>query len=88
VSHAARERRDSLDLYGTEGSARVPVLNEGLLRVVTATGTHDESHSPHANLHQPLVEDFVAAVREGRPPAVTGEVGLAVTRVLDAIYGR
>ena len=40
------------------------------------------------NLHQPLVEDFVAAVRDRRPPAVTGEMGLAVTRALDAIYGR
>jgi len=88
VSHAARERRDSFDLYGTEGSAHVPVLNEGLLRVVTTAGTRDESHPPHTNLHQPLVEDFVAAVREGRPPAVTGEMGLAVTRALDAIYGR
>jgi predicted dehydrogenase len=86
VSHAARERRDSFVLYGTEGSAHVPVLNEGLLRVVTAAGTREESHPPHANLHQPLVEDFVAAVREGRPPAVTGEMGLAVSRALAAIY--
>jgi predicted dehydrogenase len=88
VSHAARERRDSFDLYATEGSAHVPVLNEGVLRVVTASGTREESHPPHANLHQPLVEDFLAAVRERRAPVVTGEMGLAVTRALDAIYGR
>ena len=42
----------------------------------------------HANLHQPLVEDFVAAVREGREPAVTGEIGLEVARVMARIYGK
>jgi predicted dehydrogenase len=36
---------------------------------------------------QPLVEDFVAAVPEGREPAVTGEGGLAVARVMARIYG-
>jgi predicted dehydrogenase len=87
VSHAAREPRDSLSVRGTEGSAHVPVLNQGLLRVVTAAGTREEQHPPPANLHQPLVEDFVAAVGEGRAPTVTGEIGLEVSRALAAIYG-
>jgi predicted dehydrogenase len=86
VSHAAAERRDSLEIFGTGGSARAVVLNEGDLRVVTADGVREERHPPHANLHQPLVEDFVAAVREGRDPAVSGEVGLEVSRALAAIY--
>jgi predicted dehydrogenase len=86
VTHAAAERRDTFALYGTEGSAHVPVLNEGLLRVVTARGTREERHPPHANLHQPLVEDFVGAVRDGRAPAVTGEIGREVSRVLEAVY--
>jgi predicted dehydrogenase len=86
VTHAAFERRDTLEVLGTEGSAQVPVLNEGLLRIVTAAGTREERHPPAANLHQPLVEDFVAAVREGRDPAVTGEAGLEVSRALAAIY--
>jgi predicted dehydrogenase len=58
------------------------------LRVVTATGAREERHPPHPNLHQPLVEDFVAAVREGREPLVTGEVGLDVARVVARIYGQ
>jgi predicted dehydrogenase len=64
----------------------VDVLNLGLLRVVTPEGVRDERHPPHANLHQPLIEDFVAAVRAGRAPAVTGEIGREVNRVLAAIY--
>lgn len=88
VSHAALERRDTLEIVGTRGSLHVPVLNEGALRILTPQGSRIEHHPPHQNLHQPLVDDFVAAVREGREPAVPGETGLAVQRVLAAIYGR
>jgi len=88
VTHAVQERRDTLEIFGTRGSAQVGVLNQGDLRVVTAGGVREERHPPHPNLHQPLVEDFVAAVREGREPAVSGEVGLEVTRVLARLYGR
>jgi predicted dehydrogenase len=87
VTHAAFERRDTFAIHGSEGSLQVPVLNDGLLRIVTAGGTREERHPPHVNLHQPLVEDFVAAVREGRDPAVSGEAGRDVSRLLDAIYG-
>lgn len=86
VSHAAGQPRDSFEIVGTEGSVHVPVLNLGRLRLVTADGEVEESHLPHPNLHLPLVQDFVDAVREGREPAVTGEQGQAVAHALDAIY--
>ncbi len=88
VSHAAQERRDTLELIGTEGSAQVAALNAGVIRVFGSAGEREESHPPHANLHQPLVEDFVEAVSQGREPAVTGEIGLAVARAVHAIYAR
>jgi predicted dehydrogenase len=88
VTHAAHERRDTLEIFGSRGSAHVGVLNQGDLRVVTSAGVREEKHPPHPNLHQPLVEDFVAAVREGREPAVNGGVGLEVTRVLARLYGQ
>jgi predicted dehydrogenase len=86
VTHAALEPRDSFEIFGTQGSAHVDVLNTGGLRIVTAAGARVERHPAHPNLHQPLVEDFVAAIRAERDPVVTGEVGLAVARVVDAIY--
>jgi predicted dehydrogenase len=86
VTHAAQESRDAAQIFASKGSAHVDVLNQGLLRVVTADGVREERHPPHANLHQPLVEDFVAAVRDGRSPTVTGEIGLEVNRVLAAVY--
>jgi len=88
VTHAARESRDTLELFGTEGAVHVPVLNQGTLRIVSAAGAREEARPPHANLHQPLVEDFVEAVARGRAPSVDGEVGLAVARVVEAIYDR
>jgi predicted dehydrogenase len=86
VTHATLESRDTLEILGTRGSAYVGVLNQGALRVVTAAGTREEAHPPHANLHQPLVGDFVASIREGREPAVGGQVGLEVARVVARIY--
>jgi predicted dehydrogenase len=86
VTHAAHEPRDSFDVFGTSGSAHVPVLNKGTLRVTSSSGAREEQHPPHPNLHQPLVEDFVTAVRDEREPAVSGEIGREVSRVLAEVY--
>jgi predicted dehydrogenase len=88
VSHAAQGTRDSLEIFGTEGSAHVDVLNQGGLRIVTPAHTREERHPPHPNLHQPLIEDFVDAVVQGRDPAVTGDIGLEVNRVIAAAYAQ
>ena len=62
------------------------VLNAGDL-VITRQGQEvRETHPPAANLHQPLVEDFVEAVRSGRAPFVDGEVGRAVAEIEAQIY--
>jgi predicted dehydrogenase len=88
VTHAAAEPRDTLDIYGTAGSIHVESLNRGDLRIVGPFGDRLESHPPHANLHQPLVEDFIAALRKMREPGVSGETGREVQRLLDQIYRR
>jgi predicted dehydrogenase len=86
VTHAAAEPLDSLDIYGTAGSLHVESLNRGDLRIVGPFGDRLEQHPPHANLHQPLVEDFILALRKMREPAVSGETGREVQRLLDEIY--
>jgi predicted dehydrogenase len=87
VSHAASEPRDSLDIFGSLGSIRVSILNQGKIRVIGKLGERYESHPPHANLHAPLIEDFVKAVLTGREPGVSGATGLAVAIVEEEIYG-
>jgi len=61
-------------------------LNEGKIRVVGKLGERYEAHPPAANLHAPLIEDFVKAVLTDRAPAVSGETGRAVAIVEDEIY--
>jgi hypothetical protein len=55
---------------------------------ITAGGQlRQESHPPAANLHRPLIDDFVTAVSGGREPGVTCEIGRAVARLEEQIYG-
>jgi predicted dehydrogenase len=88
VSHATSEPRDSVQVDGSEGSISIPVLNRGELVLRTARGERVETHPPHPNLHLPSIVDFVVALREGRPPAVDGEMGREVTRIEDLLYQR
>ncbi len=88
VSHAVFGFRDSLEVFGSGGSLHIPSLNGGDITIRTAEGERTEAHPPHANVHQPLVEDFVAAVRDNRSPSIGADRAVAVQRVLDKIYGR
>jgi hypothetical protein len=64
----------------------VKSLNAGELTVSAGGAQRVESHPPAANLHQPLVQDFVDAVAVNRAPAVGGDVGRAVALLEDQIY--
>ena len=86
VTHAAYEARDTLDIYGAEGTIHIPILNNGALVVKTEKGERIENHPPHQNVHQPLIEDFTNAVLENRNPAVDGLIGREVTLILEKIY--
>jgi len=88
VTHAAREPQDTLDLFFTNGSIHIPVLNEGTMRVLTKDGERIETHPNHPNIHQPLIEDFARAVLENRDPVVNGFIGRQVASVEEKIYTR
>ncbi len=90
-SHAPGMSADTLDIFCTEGNVHVPVLNgtELHLRSIRDPGQVTvERFEALANVHLPLVEDFIQAVSEQRQPGVDGAAGLEVTRLLDLIYGR
>lgn len=88
VTHGAAEARDTLDIFATEGSIHVARLNAGDMRITGTAGARQETHAPAANLHAPLIEDFVRAVAMDREPSVTGEIGRRVAALEDAIYSR
>jgi predicted dehydrogenase len=39
-----------------------------------------------SDMNQAMIDDFVAAIREGRPPRVTGEDGLRAVEIVAAAY--
>jgi predicted dehydrogenase len=86
VTHASHQRQDTLQLFGTRGSIQIDELNAGRMRIRAGDRERVESHPPGANVHLPLVDDFVEAVLTGREPAVTGGVGRAVAVIEDQIY--
>ena len=86
VSHAAAEPKDSLHIFGSLGSIRVSILNEGKIRVVGKLGERYEVRPPAANLHAPLIDNFVDAIMSVHEPAVSGEVGRTVAMIEEEIY--
>jgi predicted dehydrogenase len=86
VTHAANEPRDTLDVFGTQGSIHVPVLNGSELRIKTNKGERVESHAPALNVHEPLIENFAEAVLTGLEPRVDGDIGRMVTKIEEEIY--
>jgi predicted dehydrogenase len=86
VSHAAAEAKDTLKIFGSQGSIRVSILNQGKLRMINKLEERFETHSPAANLHAPLVEDFTKAVFGNREPGVNGETGRMVAGIEEEIY--
>ena len=86
VTHAASEPQDTLSIFGSQGSLHVQALNDGALTVRVGTNERYESHPPHANLHLPLINDFVRAIIGNREPRVNGAVGREVARIEAEIY--
>ena len=86
VTHAAVESQDTIDIFGSDGSIHIPVLNQGMMRIKTAAGERTETHAPHSNLHQPLIDDFTQAVLTDSEPQVDGAVGCDVAKIVAAIY--
>jgi len=86
VTHAADEPQDTLDIFGTEGSIHIPVLNGAEMKLRIGNQEKTEFHALHENFHQPLIEDFTEAVRNDREPIISGETGRQIARLEERIY--
>jgi len=64
--------RDQFRVIGTEGELNLDPLGEPGLRVATSTTAWEEDLPAHANVHYPIVEDFVNAVLDGSPLVCPG----------------
>jgi predicted dehydrogenase len=63
----SRLPRDQFRIIGEDGEINLDSLNGPELRVATRDGVHVENLPPHANLHFPLVENFVDTVLADNP---------------------
>ncbi len=88
IAHSAHEPQDTLDVFGSDGSVHISVLNLGTMNIKTRDSERTEFYPAAANIHQPLIEDFAIAVLEDRDPVVTGEIGLAVAEIEEQISAR
>lgn len=78
--------RDEWEVYGTEGGASTRDLNGPELVIERGGDREVRSLPADANLHFPLIEDFVEAALSGRDPEIPGEQGRETTRVIEAAY--
>lgn len=86
VTHAVKDAADSLDIYGSRGCIRATVLNNGKICIQTEEGERFETHPPHNNFHQPLIDDFAQAVLWNREPQVNGINGKDVAEIEAELY--
>jgi 1,5-anhydro-D-fructose reductase (1,5-anhydro-D-mannitol-forming) len=77
----SRITRDQFRVIGTEGEINLDPLNGPELRIAGRV----EMLPTHANVHYPLVENFVAAVLDGTPLACTGEEAIWVDWVTEQV---
>ena len=85
---------ERIELNGTQGSA---TLEAGELRVLFANGKTLTLGIPHTSggganpmafdhaAHRAVLQDFIRAVQQGIPPAVTGRSALGVQQVIESI---
>ena len=68
----SRVIRDQFRVLGTEGELNLDPLSGPMLRLKTASLSHEELLPAHENVHYPIVEDFVNAILNGTPLACPG----------------
>src|SRR5262245_15164277 len=77
---------DEFVVLGTDGKLTADPLNGRNLVVQRGQMSRTEVHPPPANLHAPLVADFVEAVEQGRAPRVRGEEGRRTNEIMERAY--
>ncbi len=81
-------RNAIMEILGTDGAILSSPQHEKFSRgrLVVATASGERTYSFEESTHVNLLEEFAAAVAEGRPPAVGIEDGIAAQRVVEAVY--
>jgi predicted dehydrogenase len=79
--------RDEFRLIGTEGELNLDPLNGPTIAVTTPSAGREEHWPAHANVHYPIVENFVNAILDGLPLACPGAEAIQTDWVTAAVMG-
>jgi predicted dehydrogenase len=85
----SRIPRDQFRIIGEDGEINLDPLNSPELRVTARGESRVENLPPHANLHYPVVENFVDTVRANDPGrlACSAEQGAWVDWTIEQVVG-
>jgi 1,5-anhydro-D-fructose reductase (1,5-anhydro-D-mannitol-forming) len=75
-----------MEIIGTEGSLLWRPFDSGPVILTLGRDVQQLDLPPAANVHVPLVQDFVEAIRTGRAPVAPVAEALQSNTLLDAIY--
>jgi 1,5-anhydro-D-fructose reductase (1,5-anhydro-D-mannitol-forming) len=89
ASFAVPHRQCLLEVYGTKGTLlalrALGPFTDPEMRLYSEEGV-EEIHVPWVNAYTAEFEDFGRCIEEGGEPAVTGQDGLRITRIMAAAY--
>ncbi len=74
------------EIVGTEAKVKWHPYDGPTVLKTVGRDTYEIESPNHENIHYPVIEDFVSAVEEGRPPRVTAEEAAKTNLLMDAIY--
>ena len=83
------EHRNSyIEILGTDGVILSSPLHDKFSRgrLVVATGDGETSYDFDQSTHALILEEFAAALAEGREPAITIEDGIRAQQIVEAVY--
>ena len=83
----SRIQRDEFRVIGVDGELDLSPLNGPVLRIVGPHGkVREESHPVHANVHAPMIDNFVAAVLDGTPLACPIEQAIQTDWITERVF--
>ncbi|MDD5677197.1 MAG: hypothetical protein PHW60_04295, partial [Kiritimatiellae bacterium] len=74
------------EIIGTEAKVRWHPYDSARVTRTICRDVQELELPNHANVHYPLIADFVSAILEGRDPAVTLAEGSKTNLLMDAVY--
>jgi predicted dehydrogenase len=77
---------NDFEIVGTEGALIWRPFDTGAVTLTLGREVEQFDLPPDANVHLPLVQDFVDSIKSGRPPAVPIADAMNTNVLLDAVY--